>query len=380
MKLMRQISTVWLRSFAFLGCIGVVFVLVGMLTATAQPASVDYVSLAKEGSYVIKNFTFASGETLAELRINYATWGEPKKDRTGNITNAVLLCHGTTGSWRSFATSWWAAKMYGPAQPLDITKYFVIASDAIGAGKSSKPSDGLRMHFPKYRTDDVVQAQHRLLTEGLGVSHLYAIIGISYGGRQVWQWGVQYPDFMGGIVPLISSPFPNAGRRGMEDFLGIEPIITDPTWNNGEYDKQPHNFSLAVMAYFVFGDGAGHLWEVAPTREQSFQYLPTVAKQRMQNLDANDWIYQLRASDGYDVYSQLDKVKAHVLVINMAGDERVPVELGHIERALEKLGEKAEYLLVREAVGYGHLAYQQTVDIYGSKIGEFLKKLEADKK
>jgi homoserine O-acetyltransferase len=379
MKLMRQMSTAWSRRFALLGCWGVVFALIGIPAAGAQPASVDYVSLAKEGSYVIKNFTFASGETLAELRINYATWGDPKKDRDGNIVNAILLCHGTMGSWRGFASPWWASKMYGPGQPLDLTRYFVIASDTIGAGKSSKPSDGLRMKFPTYRHDDVVKAQYTLLTEGLSVRRLHAVIGISFGGRQAWQWSVQYPEFMRGVVPLISSPFPNAGRRGMQDFLGIEPILRDPMWNEGAYTEQPRNLALAWLFNQVFVDGAGHLWELAPTREQSFQYLPDLAKRAAQNLDANNWIYQLRVNDGFDAYSQLERVKARVLVINMAGDELVPVELGHIEKAMEKLGAKAEYLLVREAAGYGHRAVGQTIDIYGPKIGEFLQKLEADK-
>lgn len=379
MKPMRLMSIAPLRKQWLLGCLGIVFALAGMSTAVAQPAPVDYLSLAKEGTHVVKNFAFTSGETLTELRLNYATWGEPKRDQAGHITNAILLCHGTTGTWRNFGQPWWSTRMYGPGQPLDISKYFVIASDTIGAGKSSKPSDGLRMQFPRYTHADVVKAQHALLTEKLGVDHLHAVIGISYGGRQAWQWSVQYPDFMRGVVPLISSPLPNAGRRGMQDFLGIELLLRDPTWNQGAYTDQPRNFPLAVMAYWVFLDGAGHLWDVAPTRERSFQYLPQVAKQVAQNLDPNDWIYQLRVNDGFDVYSQLERVKARVLVINMAGDEVVPVELGHIEKASAKLGQKAEYLLVREAAGYGHLAVVQTVDVYGPKIGEFLNKLPADK-
>jgi homoserine O-acetyltransferase len=360
--------------------VGVVVALMGVPGIAAQLAAVDYVALAKEGSYVIKNFTFTSGERLDELRIQYATWGEPKKDRDGHITNAILLCHGTTGSWQSFARPWWAANMYSPEQPLDLAQYFVIASDAIGSGKSSKPSDGLRMNFPKYRHDDVVKAQHILLTEGLGVRHLHAVIGISFGGRQAWQWSVQYPEFMRGIVPIASSPFPNAGRRGMQDALGIEPLLRDPTWNQGAYTEQPRNLPLAMMAFWVFIDGVGHLWDVAPTRERSFQYLSELAKQLAQNLDANDWIYQLRVNDGFDAYSQLERVNARVLVINMAGDEMVPVDLGHLEKAMQKLGAKAEYLLVKEAAGYGHLAVGQTIDIFGPKIGAFVRKLEADQR
>ena len=141
---------------------------------------------------------------------------------------------------------------------MDTDKYFVIASDSIGTGKSSKPSDGLGMRFPKYRLDDVVHAQKRLLAEALDVQ-LVAVIGISYGGRQTWQWGVQYPEARG-LVPLISSPFPNAGRRGMQDFLPAEAITSDPTWNNGAYKEQPSNFPLAVMM-FRLSRCAGHLWK-----------------------------------------------------------------------------------------------------------------------
>jgi homoserine O-acetyltransferase len=365
---------VGLCSLSFRLGLGLVFAFY-LLYGSIPVEATDYLSLAKEGSYIIKNFKFKSGGELPELRINYATWGEPKKDEKGNVTNAVLLCHGTTGNWQNYANPWWASKMYGPGQPLDISKYFVIASDTIGSGKSSKPSDGLRMKFPKFIIEDVVKAQYILLTEGLGVNHLQAVIGISFGGRQAWQWGVQYPDFMEGIIPIASSPFPNAGRRGMTDFLGIAPIIQDPTWKNGDYQEQPRNFHLALMFYWMFLDGAGHLWEEAPTRKQSFKYLPEVAKWWSKNLDANDWIYLMQVNDGFDAYSQLDEVKAQVLIINMAGDEQVPVELHHAEKAVEKLGDKAEYLLVKEFSEYGHFATSRTLDIYGPKIGEFLKKL-----
>src|SRR5262245_4499002 len=150
-------------------------------TAAAQQTPVDYASRAKESTFVAKDFSFVSGERLAELRINYATWGEPKRDSAGKITNAILLCHGTMGSWRSFA-GWWTTAMFGPGQPLDTSRYFVIASDSIGTGKSSKPSDGLRMGFPKYRLDDVVHAQKRLLAEALGVQALVAVGRVSCGG------------------------------------------------------------------------------------------------------------------------------------------------------------------------------------------------------
>jgi len=344
--------------------------LLGVLEVAAQ-------STGKEGSYVIKNFMFKSGETLEELRINYGTWGEPKRDNTGKITNAVLLCHGTNGRWQMFGAPFWASNMYGLGQPLDITKYYVIASDTIGCGKSSKPSDGLRMKFPKYITEDVVKAQYNLLRDGLNVNHLVAVAGYSFGGRQAWQWGIQYPDFVTGIIPMASSPFPNAGRRGMQDFLSIEAIIKDPSWKNGDYSEQPNNLAISWMYGVLFGYGAVHLWEVAPTREKSFEYLPELFKKAGRDADANNSIYQWRVNDGFDAYSQLDKIKARVLVINLVGDPMVPIELNHIEKAMEKLGEKGEYLLVKESSKFGHLALLYTMNIIGAKIGEFLKKIEA---
>ena len=346
--------------------------------AAAQQASVDYAAQATEAVFVAKDFAFVSGERLPELRVNYATWGQPKRDTTGKITNAILLCHGTMGSWRSFAGSWWAANMFGAGQPLDTGKYFVIASDSIGTGKSSKPSDGLRMSFPRYRLDDVVQGQKRLLAEALDVRELVAVIGVSYGGRQAWQWAVQYSEAMRGVVPLISSPFPNAGRRGMQDFLPAEVITSDPTWNNGAYATQPRNFPLAIMMFDLSLDGAGHLWDVAPTREQSFSYLPKATQQQVNAWDANDFVYQMRVNDGFDAYRDLNRVKARVLMINMAGDGMVPAELGHAEKVLATLGPRADYVLVKEASGYGHRAVGQTVTVYPPKIGEFLQRLASE--
>ncbi len=333
-------------------------------------------SPGKEGSYAIKNFVFKSGETLEELRINYATWGEAKRDNTGKITNAVLLCHGTSGRWQMFSAPFWVSTMYGPGQPLDITKYYVIASDTIGAGKSSKPSDGLRMKFPKYITEDVVKAQYILLTEGLNVNRLVAVAGYSFGGRQAWQWGIQYPDFIMGIIPIASSPFPNAGRRGMQDYFAIEAIIRDPSWKNGDYKEQPNNLAITWMYWVISAYGAEYYWEMAPTREKSFEYLPELFKKAGREADANDSIYQWRVNDGFDAYTQLDKIKARVLVVNLAGDPMVPIELGHIEKTMEKLGEKCEYFLVKESSKFGHLAFLFTMKVIGPRIGDFLKKIE----
>jgi homoserine O-acetyltransferase len=210
----------------------------------------------------------------------------------------------------------------------------------------------------------------------LNVNHLVAVAGYSFGGRQAWQWGIQYPDFLTGIIPMASSPFPNAGRRGMQDFLAIEAIIKDPSWKNGDYNEQPNNLAISWMYGAIFVFGAEFLWEVAPAWEKSFEYLPALFKKEGRDADANNSIYQWRVNAGFDAYSQLDKIKARVLVVNLAGDPLVPIELGHIEKAMEKLGERCEYFLVKESSKLGHLAFLFTMKVIGPRIGDFLKKIE----
>jgi homoserine O-acetyltransferase len=175
---------------------------------------------------------------------------------------------------------------------------------------------------------------------------------------------------------MIASPFPNAGRRGMQDFLGLEPLLIDPTWNGGDYDQQPRNFPLALMAFWVFVDGAEHLWSVAPTRELSWSYLPNLAKKIAANLDANDWIYELRVNDDFNAAASLESIRAKVLVIELSGDEMVPAELGHIEQAKQILGDRINYVKIRQASGYGHSALPHTIQDYVPSIHDFISSLK----
>ena len=328
----------------------------------------------KEEKYHINTLRFENGEVLDRATISYATFGTPSRDSSGKITNAILLIHGTAGSWRIYTDSWWSDHMYGPGQPLDLKTTYVVMSDNLGAGNSSKPSDGLRMGFPKYRHSDVVEGQYRLINEHLGIDQLRAVLGISYGGRLCWQWAVQHPQAMQAVIPMISSPFANAGRRGMQDFLGLKPLLIDPTWNQGDYEQQPRNFTLALMAYWVFIDGAQHLWEMAPTREQSLSYLPSLAQKLSAKLDANDWIYQLRVNDTFDLAAHLDCIKAQVLAIELDGDEMVPVELGQIEQVKQQLGDRIDYLLMKDS-GRGHSAIPHVLPLCAPRIGQFLATL-----
>ena len=216
--------------------------LLSALAPAQAPAVGDYTKLAVQGDYVVHDFKFHTGEKLPELRLHYAAWGTPRHNPAGEITNAVLLLHGTLGdgiSWgHAYMSSSTLHPVLGPGGALDTGEYYVIAPDTIGSGKSSRPSDGLRMKFPHYNLEDIVSAE-RLLVEHVGVKHLIAVLGASMGGRQTWQWGVQYPEFMDALVPMISSPFPNVGRRGVIDFLPEAIIKADPGWKDGNYDKNP---------------------------------------------------------------------------------------------------------------------------------------------
>jgi len=238
-----------------------VFLWFGVLQVTtpsllgAQGPPADYTSVAQGGDLSVRDFRFHDGEVLPELHLHYVTWGKPARNAAGEITNAMLLLHGTLGSGLSWghAAPLSPAKhpLLGPGGPLDGEKYFVIAPDTIGSGKSSRPSDGLRMKFSHYNLEDIAAAE-RLVAEHLGVHHFVAVLGASMGGRQTWQWGVQYPDWMDALAPMISSPFPNSGRRGIIDFLPEAIIKNDPAWNEGNYTRNPDSARLAALTYSLF--------------------------------------------------------------------------------------------------------------------------------
>ena len=235
----------------------------------AQGPPADYTSVAQAGDIIAHDFRFHDGEVIPDLHLHYVTWGKPARNAAGEICNAMLVLHGTLGN----GLGWGYAvplspdrhPLLGPGGPLDVEKYFVIAPDTIGSGKSSRPSDGLRMKFPHYNFEDIVAAE-RLVAEHLNVHHFVAVLGASMGGRQAWQWGVQYPDWMDALVPMISSPFPNSGRRGIIDFLPEAIIKNDPAWNQGNYTKNPEGARLAAMTYSLFQRTATWFDHAYPTR------------------------------------------------------------------------------------------------------------------
>ena len=360
--------------------LGIVLVLSALPTFAQASPDADYTSRATQGDYVVRDFKFHDGESLPELRLHYATWGTPKRNTAGDVINAVLLLHGTLGAgidWgHAYATSPKMHPLMGPGGALDSAEYYVIAPDTIGSGKSSRPSDSLRMKFPHYNLEDIVKAE-RLLCEHLGAKHLIAVLGASMGGRQTWQWGVQYPEFMDALMPMISSPFPNAGRRGLIDYIPEQIIKSDPEWKNGDYDKNPDSARLADLTYSIFLRTPSWYWKELPTRE-SVAKLVREGPGQMHAPDANDFIYMMELNDGFDAWSQLDRINCPVFIINMTADNMVPVELHDAERAAARL-KHATYLEIKEEAEYGHGALGRTVTIWGPKLRDWLHDVQSHK-
>src|SRR5690349_9709736 len=282
-----------------------------------------------EGDFVAKNFQFGSGESLPELRLHYTTLGKPAKNAQGRVTNAVLILHGTGGTGHQFLQPIYAGELFGPGQLLDTEKYYIILPDGIGHGKSSKPSDGLHAHFPHYDYDDMVAAQHLLLTKGLGVNHLRLVTGTSMGCMHSFVWGETYPDFMDALMPLACLPVQIAGRNRLWRKMAMDAIESDPEWKGGEYTTEPQQALRSwINILTIAGSAPLQMQKTLPTRDAADKYLEKAYETRVKDLDANDVLYQLDASRNYDPSGELEKIVAPVMWVNSADDFINPPELG----------------------------------------------------
>ena len=318
-----------------------------VLTLLSLSALAQNVAERKEAAWVAKDFRFHTGEVMPELRIHYTTLGAPSGE-------PVLILHGTTGSGSGMLSPTFGGELFGRGQPLDANKYLIILPDAIGTGKTSKPSDGLRAKFPQYNYDDMVQAQYRLITEGLGIRHLRLVLGNSMGGMHTWVWGVKYPDFMDALVPMASMPAEMSGRNWIMRRLIIDSVRSDPQWMEGNYSKQPRSFQPASVFYnFATNGGNQGLYKAAPTRERADALLNNRLNGPF-NGDANDHLYQWDASRDYNVSPLLERIKATLLAINSADDERNPPELGVMEKELKRIGNARLYLVPGNENTFGH--------------------------
>ena len=324
-------------------------VLLFVLTAHAAP----YPELV-HGDFVLRDFRFASGEALHELRLHYFTLGTPERNADGRITNAVLLLHGTTGRGTGFLTDSFAGELFGKGQPLDAARWLIIVPDNIGHGKSSKPSDGLRAKFPRYGYADMVASQHRLVTDGLGVDHLRLVVGVSMGGMHAWMWAEKYPEFMDAILPLGCLPAQISGRNRMERRLIVDAIRNDPEWHEGNYDRQPQGLVTALRMVAISAGSAKQFYQDAPTQESTDRLLDRMVQQRMLNSDANDVMYAWDASRDYDPAPDLENIRAPVMAVNFEDDERNPPELGILEREIARVPNERFVLIPASDRTRGH--------------------------
>jgi homoserine O-acetyltransferase len=317
----------------------------GNANPTTGPAQTNYPSPA-QGDFLIRDFHFKSGEVLPELNLHYTTIGTPLRDQRGMVRNAVLILHGTGGAGNNFLSPQFAGVLFGPGQLLDATRYFIILPDGIGHGKSSKPSDGLHARFPRYTYDDMVAAQHRLLTEKLGVNHLRLVMGTSMGGMQTWIWGETYPDFMDALVPLASLPVEIAGRNRMMRRMIMDAIRHDPAWSGGEYRSAPQQGLTGAINILLLMGSAPLQWQKqAPTREAADRFYEDRMKAQLARTDANDMLYQFDASREYNPSPRLETIKAPLTAINSADDLINPPELGIMEREIKRV-KRGRYVLI----------------------------------
>jgi homoserine O-acetyltransferase len=307
-----------------------------------------------EHDAVLRDFRFVSGESLPALTVHYRTLGKPRRDSAGVVRNAVLILHGTTGSGAQFLSRSFAGELFGSGQPLDTTAYYVVLPDGIGHGRSSRPSQGQHARFPHYTYDDMVDAQHRLLVEVLGVTHLRLVMGTSMGGMHGWVWGERYPTFMDGIVPLASVPTAIVGRNRMLRRMAMDDIRTDPAWRNGDYDVQPPGLRAALQILWVMTSAPLVQHHDAPTRAAADSAITAWLDARFRTMDANDMLYAFDASRDYDPEPMLGRITAPVLAINSADDQVNPPELGLMERLMPRVAHGRYVLLPISPQTRGH--------------------------
>ncbi|WP_404342576.1 alpha/beta fold hydrolase [Vreelandella venusta] len=318
----------------------------------------------------IRNFDFASGERLPTLTLAYSTLGTPEYDSNGQICNAVLLLHSSTSSRLHWLKDQLGPPLFGDGQVLDATRYFIILPDLIGHGDSSKPSDGLRADFPRYRCQDMVKALHLMVTQGLKIQKLHTVIGTSLGAMVTWLWGQMYPESITKLVPIGAYPLPLAGRNWIIRRMGIDAIRYDPGWQNGQYTQAPTHYLHVAPLLILLAHGVKQLHTLGPSRQAADRYYETLVKHMSQH-DANDLLYVLEAAQDFDPSPSLETITAQVLAINFEGDELCRPELAETDPLLERLPNAQFVLIPANAQGSGHFTYYQA-DTWKACLAEFL--------
>ena len=348
-----------------------VFLLVISASASAQPAPFP---APVEGDFVARDYVFTSGERLPEVKIHYRTVGTPRKDADGVVRNGVLILHGTGGSGAGFLSPTYGGRLFGKGQPLDAEKYFIILPDNVGHGQSSKPSDGLRMKFPKYRYTDMVRLQHALVTKGLGLTNLKLVMGTSMGAMHAWTWGYLYPEFAAGLVPLASNPVEIGGRNRVWRKFLIDAIETDPTWQHGNYREQPRGLASAI-GFLLMATSTPLQWQKQfSTIAATDKWVADQVASRTKNTDANDMLYHYHAIEDYNPAPHLARITAPLLAINSADDFVNPPELPMMQELIKQVKRGRFILLPTTDATRGHGTHSLPA-IWGEELVKFLNEI-----
>lgn len=309
----------------------------------------------KEGTYVSHDFKFHTGEVTHSLKLHYTTLGTPRRGADGKVDNAVLILHGTGGTGHQFMTPVYAGELFGPGQPLDANKYYIILPDDIGHGKSSKPSDGLRMGFPKYDYADMVRGEYLLVTKGLGVDHLRLVTGTSMGCMHSFMWGERYPDFMDALMPLACQPTAIGGRNRLWRRTVLDAIKDDPVWQGGNYKAEPVAGLKTVARILLLVGGAPQVMQVKmPKGSDVDSYMARVVPRIASRLDANDVLYQFDSSRDYDPSANLGMIKAPLTWINSEDDFINPPILGVTKKYAAEIPHGRFVLIPASQSTHGH--------------------------
>jgi homoserine O-acetyltransferase len=328
---------------------------------------------AKSGEAWFENYTFRSGETSPRLHIHYVTLGMPHRDAHGDIDNAVVVLHWTGADARALLGQTYRKALFDPNRPLDARRYYLVFADSVGHGQSSKPSDGLKSAFPNYTYGDMVDVQHKLVTETLGLKHVHAVIGISMGGMNAWQWAEAYPDMMDGVMPVVSLPIRVSGRNMLWRRMVIDGIRSDPEWNGGNYTKPPGGWLRSYPVLRMMSDGAPHLQNVLPDAAAADRFIEDAHRQA-ELVDANDILYSLKSSADYDPQPGLASIKAKLFALNFADDAFNPEELQVLEHLMPQVPNGHFVIQPTLPASLGHLTITRP-DLWAHHVGDFMREL-----
>jgi homoserine O-acetyltransferase len=345
-----------------------------MLTSTKSSRwTQEHSGIAAQADAWFENYRFHDGETLPRVRIHYATLGSPHRNAQGQIDNAVLVIHWTGADGKTLLSKNYMEALFAPGRPLDATRYFLILPDNVGHGKSSRPSDGLKAAFPKYGYADMVDLQHRLVTEKLGIEHLHAILGMSMGGMNAWQWAEAYPDAMDGVMPVVSMPIPISGRNMLWRRIVIDAIRSDPQWNGGNYTSPPQRWLNAFPLMRMMLDSVAHLQVLVPDGPAADRFIADARSQAI-SMDANDILYSLSSSADYDPQPRLTAIETKVYALNFADDEFNPAELHVLEELMPRVREGRFIVQPASAESFGHLTMAHP-ELWSEHVAEFMRSL-----